>query len=316
MSNIYLLFGLENYLIDEKLSDIIKKSKVDKDNIIRINLDEDSIYQVLLEASTVGMFSDKKIIIADNASFLCASKSISEEEIKELNNYIENPFEDVTLIFIVREEKTDQRKKITKNLIKVSKVLECNKVDNYKMNDYISNYIRDNGYSISSSSVELIISKVGYELSNIMKELEKLFIYKDDDKKITKEDIEEVITKNLEKNIFELTNAIVDKNKVKINNIYKELILSGEDPIKLIVTLSNQFRLMLQVKLMRKSGYSEKEIVTTLKEHPYRINLAMNSPYGIEELKTQLLKLSELDYKIVTGSIDKYFGFEMLLLEI
>ena len=316
MSNIYLLFGLENYLIDEKLNDIIKKSKVDKDNIIRFNLDEDSIYQVLLEASTVGMFSDKKIIIADNASFLSASKSISEEEIKELNNYIENPFEDVTLIFIVREEKTDQRKKITKNLIKVSKVLECNKVDNYKMNDYISNYIRDNGYSISSSSVELIISKVGYELSNIMKELEKLFIYKDDDKKITKEDIEEVITKNLEKNIFELTNAIVDKNKVKINNIYKELILSGEDPIKLIVTLSNQFRLMLQVKLMRKSGYSEKEIVTTLKEHPYRINLAMNSSYSIEELKIKLLELSDLDYKIVTGEVDKFFGFEMFLLEI
>ena len=32
------------------------------------------------------------------------------------------------------------------------------------------------------------------------------------DKKITKEDIENVITKNIEKNIFELTNAIVNRN--------------------------------------------------------------------------------------------------------
>ena len=314
--NLYLIYGLENYLIDEKLNEIYKKTKVENDNIIRFNLDEDSIYQVLLEASTVGMFSDKKLIIVDNSNFLTSSKSISDDEINELNKYIDNPFEDVTLVFIVREEKLDQRKKITKNVVKNSKVFDCNKIDNYKLNDYISNYIRDNGYSISSQSVDLIISKVGYELSNIMKELEKLFIYKDKDKKITKEDVEEVITKNIEKNIFELTNAIVDRNKEKINRIYKELILAGEDPIKLIVTLSNQFRLILQVKLMRQGGYSEKEIVTTLKEHPYRINLAMNSAYSIKELKNQLLNLSDLDYKIVTGEVDKFFGFEMFLLEI
>ena len=184
------------------------------------------------------------------------------------------------------------------------------------MNNYLSNYIRDKGYSISSDSVDLIISKVGYELSNIINELDKLFIYKDTDKKITKEDIENVITKNIEKNIFELTNAIINRNKDKIMEIYNDLILAKEDPIKLLVTLSNQLRLILQVKLMRRGGYSEKEIVTTLKEHPYRINLAMKSSFEINDLKKKMLKLSELDYKIVTGEVDKFFGFEMFLLEI
>lgn len=314
--NLFLVYGLENYLIDKKIEEIINKSKVSNDNIIRFNLDEDSIYDVLLEASTVSMFSDTKVIIADNSSFLSSGKTLIDEELKEVIKYINNPFPDVYLVFILREEKPDSRKKITKELTKICKVTECNKIDNYRINDYVSNYIRDNGYSISSSSVELLISKVGYDLSNIMNELDKLFIYKDSDKKITKEDIEEVITKNLEKNIFELTNAIVNKNKTKINQIYKELTLSGEDPIKLLITLSNQFRLILQVKLMRQSGYSEKEIVSTLKEHPYRINLAMNSSYTITDLKNKMVKLSQLDYDIVTGKVDKYFGFEMFLLEI
>ena len=314
--NLYLVYGLENYLIDEKINDIIKKSKVESENIISYDLNDDSIFSVLLEASTVGMFSDKKVLLVNNSNFLCANKSLSEQELEELNKYIENPFEDVTIVFIVREEKLDSRKKITKTLTKVSKVYECNKIDNYNMNNYLSNYIRDNGYSISSESVDLIISKVGYELSNIMNELEKLFIYKDTDKKITKEDIDNVITKNIEKNIFELTNAIVNKNKTKIMEIYNDLVLAKEDPIKLLVTLSNQFRLILQVKLMRQGGYSEKEIVTTLKEHPYRINLAMRSSFEIDDLKKKLVKLSELDYKIVTGEVDKFFGFEMFLLEI
>ena len=314
--NTYLIYGLENYLIDEKIKEIKDKTKVEEDNIITYDLSNDSIESVLVEASTVSMFSDKKLIICDNAFFLTANKSLSEEELDDLTKYLENSFEDVYLIFIVRDEKVDSRKKITKLITKVSKVFDCNKIESYKLSNYISDYIRDKGYSISSSTVELIISKVGYELSNIIKELDKMFIYKGEDKKITKEDVEDVITNNLEKNIFELTNAIVNREKDKINTIYNQLIKSGEDPIKLIVTLSNQFRLIIQVKLMRSGGYSEKEIVTTLKEHPYRINLAMKSTYNIEDIKNILLKLSNLDYEIVTGKTDKFFGFEMFLLDI
>ena len=314
--NTYLIFGEENYLINEKIKDIKKSIKVEDDNVISYDLTNDSISSVLVEASTVSMFSDKKLIICDNSLFLTANKSLSEEELKDLTNYLENSFEDVYILFIVREEKVDSRKKITKLINKISKVFDCNKIDSYKLNSYVGDYIRDKGYSISSSSVELIISKVGYELSNIIKELDKMFIYKGEDKKITKEDIEDVITNNLEKNIFELTNAIVNKEKNKVIKIYNELIKSGEDPIKLIVTLSNQFRLILQVKLMRNGGYSEKEIVTILKEHPYRINIAMKSLYDENTLKDILLRLSNLDYEIVTGKTDKFFGFEMFLLNL
>ena len=314
--NTYLLFGLENYLIDEKIKEIKDKIKIEEDNIITFDLNYDSISSVLVEASTVSMFSDKKLIICDNSSFLTASKVISDNEQKDLTKYLENQFKDVYIIFIVRDEKIDSRKKISKLVNKVSKVYDCNKIESYRLSNYLGDYIRDKGYSISSSSIELIISKVGYELSNIIKELDKMFIYKGNDTKITKEDIDEVITNNLEKNIFELTNAIVNKEKNKINDIYNDLIKSGEDPIKLIVTLSNQFRLIMQVKLMRSGGYSEKEIVAILKEHPYRINLAMKSAYNIEDIKNILLKLSNLNFEIVTGKTDKFFGFEMFLLNL
>ena len=313
--NTYLIYGLENYLIDKKIEEVIKSININEEEIIKYNMEEESIASLLVEVSTVNMFSNKKLIICDNSSFLSSGKS-DEKEVLNLIKYLENPFDDVYIIFIVREEKVDSRKKITKLITKVSKVFDCNKIESYRLSNYLGDYIRDNGYSISSSSIDLIISKVGYELSNIIKELDKLFIYKGEDKKITREDIDEVITNNLEKNIFELTNAIVNKEKNKVNRIYNELIKSGEDPIKLIVTLSNQFRLIFQVKLMRNSGYSEKEIVSILKEHPYRINLAMKSIYLVEDIKDILLKLSKLDEDIVNGKVDKYFGFEMFLFNI
>ena len=314
--NTYLIFGLENYLIKEKLEEIKKSNNIEEDDIVNYNLDNDTISSVLVEASTVSMFSNKKMIICENSSFLTASISLSDSETLELSNYLENPFDDVIIVFVVKDEKLDQRKKITKLVSKVSKVYDCNKIESYRLSNYIKDYIISKGYSISSSSIDLIISKVGYELSNIIKELDKMFIYKLDDKKITKEDVLDVITNNIENNIFELTNAIVNKEKDKVISIYNDLIKSGEDPIKLIVTISNQFRLMLQVKIMRNSGYSEKEIVSILKEHPYRISIAMKSNYNVNDIKKILLKLSSLDYDIVTGNKDKFFGFEMFLLDL
>lgn len=314
--NFYLIYGLENYLINKKIDEIMKKINVSNEDIVRMDLNESSVSSLLIEAGSVNMFSNKKIIICYNSNFLSASKQISDDETKELTKYLENSFNDVIIIFVCNEEKLDQRKKITKQVIKVSEVTECNKIESFKLSSYLKDYIKNKNYDISSSNIELIISKVGYDLSNLINEVDKLLLYKGDNHSITKEDVEEVITNNIENNVFDLSNAILKKEKEKIMKLYSDLIKIGEDPIKIIIILSNQFRLILQVKLMRKSGYSETEIINTLKEHPYRIKLAMNSNFSIETLKKALLDLSDLDYRIVIGKVDKNFGLEMFLLNI
>lgn len=311
----YLIYGLENYLIKKNINKIIDELKVTSDEIINLDMNYDTINDLIMEASTINMFSTKKLIICDNSTFL-SSSSDKNDNVDELIKYIENAFKDTYILFILREEKIDSRKKICKILSKEAKVYVCEKIESYKLNNYVMDYIRNNGYTISSKNIDFLLSKTHYELSNVINEVDKLFIYKDKDKKITEEDIEKVITRNIETNIFELTNAIIKKDRSKIEEIYKDLLLSKEGPIKLIITIANQFRLYLQVKIMRNSGYSEKEIVSTLKEHPYRINLAMNNNYTIEELKDNLRKLSKLELDIITGKVDEKLGFEMYLLNI
>ena len=313
MNNIYLIYGNEEYLIKTELNKILDNLNSLTDNIIKYNLDESTIGDILLEVSTVSMFSDKKIVICENSNFL-TSESKKDEEIDSLMKYINNPFEDVYLIFIVNNEKLDERKKIVKDLKKVSKVLICNRVDDHNLNNYIYNYFKDNNYDIDMSLVRIIKDKVKYDLSNIINECDKLMNYKDNNKKITKEDIENVITENIEDNVFSLTDAILNKDISKKIKIYKDLLLMGEEPIKLIVMIANQFRLLLQVKLMVKNDYRQNEIATIIKEHPYRVKLALNSNYSINEIIDNIKKLYKLDYDIKTGNIDKNFGLELYLL--
>ena len=141
-------------------------------------------------------------------------------------------------------------------------------------------------------------------------------MYKGKDKNITYEDIELVITSNLENNIFKLTNMIMEKNTNNIIKVYKDLVRNNEDPIKILITISNQFRLVLQVKLMVKNGFTDNEIISILKEHPYRIKLSKQVAISEKELKENILKLSELNKNIVLGKIEKEFGLEMFLLNL
>lgn len=317
MENIYLIYGNENYLIKKKLDEIITKNNIEKDNIIRYNLDEVNVSEAIIEASTVSMFQTSKLIICEGCKFLTGeNKKEINHNIDMLLEYINHPFSDVYLVFIVEKEKLDDRKKIVKELKKLSKVVECKKIENYNLNSYLENYIKDKGYIITSKNINLIISIAGLDLANLINEIDKLLIYKDTDKNISEDDIKNLICVNIEDNIFALTNAIMNNQKEKIIKIYKDLISMGEDEIKLIATLANQFRLLLQVKLMKNNGYSDNEMISTLKEHPYRIKLAKNSFFGEDKLKDKILKLSELDYKIKSGNIDKNLGLELFLLDI
>ena len=267
MNNIYLIYGDETYLIKKELSKIIDNSNVIQDNIIKYNLDNDNVSLPLEEACTVSMFDSEKLIICENSNFLTSeNKKEINHDIDSLTRYINNPYDDVTLVFVVNNEKLDERKKIVKELKKIAKVIECKKLDSHNLNNYIYDYFKESGYKIEMSLVRLIIDKVKYDLANIVNECDKLMEYKDNDKNITKEDIDNVIRENIEDNIFALTNAILEKDSLKALKIYNDLLLMGEEPIKLIVMISNQFRLILQVKLMVNNGYKQIDMANIIKE--------------------------------------------------
>ena len=317
MDNIYLIYGDEEFLIDKEIKNIINKFNSSMENVARYNLDESNVREAIEDACTISMFETNKIVICEKCNFLTGeNKKEINHDIDSLIKYINNPFSDSVLIFVVRNPKLDERKKVVKELKKCSKVIECKTIENYNLNNYISNYFKTNNYEISQSDVKLIIDKVKYDLANIISECDKLMMYKDENKKITTKDIEDVVIDNIEDNIFSLTNAIMDKDKKKVINIYNDLLLMGEEPIKLIVMIANQFRLILQVKLMVKNGYKERDMAGEIGEHPYRVKLASNARFTVKELITYIKKLQKLDYDIKSGNIDKNFGLEFFLLNI
>ena len=100
--------------------------------------------------------------------------------------------------------------------------------------------------------------------------------------------------------------------------MYEDLLLQGEETIKLNAILLNQIRLFLQTKILAKMGYQQANIADTLKVHPYRVKLALQQVRRFELSRLERLydELVENDYRMKTGQMDKELLFQLFILKL
>jgi DNA polymerase-3 subunit delta len=193
---------------------------------------------------------------------------------------------------------------------------EFNKLSDDEVIRYIKIIFTKQGYQINAKALSMLVERTGNNLYLISSETEKLMEYKFNDKTINEYDIEETIVKYDYDNIFALTDAVVKKD---INNsllLYQELLKRGEEPIKIIVLLANQFRLIFQSKRLSSKGFSEAQIASDLGIHPYRIKLSKQVDITEKEALEYLNLLATLDENIKMGKTNKEVGLEMFFLSI
>lgn len=307
---IYLLYGALDTLINDYINNIIKKTKIDDINISKYN-EEDLLSNIIEDASTISLFDEKKMIIVNNSQLFSTKKNI---DTSDLENYINNFNPNTIIIFISNADTIDTRRKLYKLIKEKGKIEEFNKITN--INSYVKKLFDE--YTISYNTVNLLIKRVGTDLNSLTNEAEKLKIYKIDDKIITDKDIIDCTCENIDINIFKFIDNIINKNKKESITTYKEMLKIGEEPIKIIVMLANQFRLMYQAKYLSSKGYSEDDIAIKLQAKKYPVHLALQKGYRYspEILLKHLEELADLDIKIKSGEIDKNLALELFLLRI
>ncbi len=321
MNNLIVLFGEEKYLIDLETKKIVEKIlgvNTDEYKVSYYDLNETSINDVLMDAEMMPFFSDKKVIVCDNCFFLTGSnqKTFIEHNLDELLKYIENTNELTTIIFKVIDNKLDNRKKIVKELKKRAVVKEFTKLKDQELVNYINEFLKQKEFKMDRNAIIELISRTYDNLGIVFNELEKLMIYKIDKKQIDINDVYDLIDVSLNDNIFEFIDAVVQRNIEKALYIYDDLLIVNEEPIKIIVMLADQLRLIYQTKKLYSMGYNEKDISQKLGIHPYRIKLSNRVFLDEKTLINLIEKLADLDINIKTGKINKNIGLEMFLLNL
>ena len=306
----YLLYGTEKFLIDKEVKNIINKNGIEDINISKYDLEVDSIKEILEDASTISLFSSNKLITVEN-SYIFSRVQKKTDDVELLEEYLKNK-NDTIIIFINNNEKIDSNKKIVKIIKEKGVIKEYNALKN--INSVVKDFFED--YKISNNDINLLIDRVGNNLEIIEQEVEKLKIYKIDDKIITSKDIEDLTVENINIDIFKFVDDIINKNKIDAIKTYQELLKLNEEPIKIVALLASKFRLMFQASVLAKKGYTEENISEILGVHKYPVHLAIISghKYNPKILLKYLNDLADLDIGMKTGEKDKELGLELFIL--
>ncbi len=309
---IYVFQSQNEYLLHHSVEEKIKKLNVDPFNIMRYDLLENKSEDILEDMQTISFFSEQKIIVIKNIQLL---DKVEDDSFKKWTQYFEKPNPDVYVIIEQLEVLPKTSK--TQELLMTYAFIE--KIDDMKKDEYpefVKNMIKKFNYQITDDAVNALLERTNFDFQLLSQEAEKLMLFSYDSKVIEEKDVILLVSRNLEGNIFELTNALLSKDQAKTIEIFYDLVARNEDPIRILNFIVNKIRELIHAKLLIEKGYRQDEIAEHFNIKSgrayYLVKNAQRADFNI--LETHLKKLSKLDFDIKSGKIDKKLGLELYLL--
>lgn len=326
VKSIYVCYGQETYLMQQFIDGFIKLiiDPTHKDFAIsKYDLTNTSIQSVIEDVETLPFMVPRKIVIAQDAAFLTGAKEGAkalkvEHHIERLLDYIQSPVDYSILILTVQADKMDERKKLVKWLKEMGCVLSFQPLSMDDLSIWISVLAKKYKCTMDIHAIQSLIMNAGTSLERLASEIEKISLFMGNQSEITPEIIERLVARNLEQNVFKLIEEIVNLKLRVALSIFYDLIRQREEPIKILMLIARQFRIILQVKNFGNKGYSQQHMATQLKIHPYVVKLAVEQGTRFDEkrLNSILSQLADLDYAMKTGKVEKVMGLELFLLRL
>lgn len=312
--NIYLIFGEEKYLknlYEKKMTDTLVPVELKAMNFDILEGKTTDVSKIQDIADTMPFMNDYRLLIIKNSQLFYEGRKLETEK---LIKYLENIPKTTVIIFF--EDNVDKRLKIFKEIKKIGDICEFSNLNESELCKYIFDFLEKNNKKIDNETAIFFIRNIGTSLEIINNELEKLINYKSSEK-ITKDDINEICTKSIETKIFELIDAMGNKNSEIAIEIYKNLLLNKTSPFLILAMISRQFRILLQVKYLYKKNESILGIAKALQLREFIIKDALKQGrnFTIKILLEAINECLEIDNKIKTGILQDEMAIELLIIK-
>lgn len=310
----YILYGEQFPMIKKRLSKILKErlGEPDSFNVAKFDLEEADVNEIVSEAELLPLGYDRKAVVVDHCAFL--GNGGNKEQRETFTKLVENSSDEIDLILIHRSGTIDDKCPL------VEKVKENGQIFNFvnlKKEDwpvFIKKYFKDHNIEIEPQAVLELAARVDGDLYRFMNEAQKLELYKD---KITVADVALMVNKPLEDDVFQISNALIRGDNATAVSIFRDLQKLGSRATEtLIPMLGTQFRFIYEVCFLYEKGLEKGQIARQLGTSEVRVSIALkNSRYLSRTMLSHVLDdLYQLDYNIKSGQIDRFYGFELFLI--
>ncbi len=309
---VYLLYGSEDYLkkqYKQKLRAAICGD--DTMNYSYFEGKECDATEIKGISETLPFFADRRLVLIENSGFF---KSANET----INEYISSVPDTTCIVFV--ESEVDKRSKLFKTIKDMGYVCEMAEQNQAALEQWIVGILGQNGMKITKATVEKFLTAVGTDMENISKELEKVISYAWGREVVTDADIDAVCSVQISSRIFDMIDAMSNKNRAKALELYNDMMALKEPPMRILFMLARQFNIMLQVKELLDRNVSSSDIASKVGIQPFIVGKITRQLSGKNGFTGKLLKEAledcvNIEWDIKNGRMDDKAGVEMILIK-
>ncbi len=299
IARVYLVEGDDYYLYDKAFSMIKNACQITMDDF-NINIFDDESFNLTKFFNTTEMLpmaDPKRLVVLKGCK-------ITESDKKNLYELLLKIPKTTTVLILDYNNNFEYLKK---DFVFV----DASRMDQQTVGKLVIAYLAKQGKQISSEALTALIEACNGYLTRIFSELGKLVYYDVNSPLITKNMVDELVTKDTEFSVFELTEALSKKNGDKAIKILK--LMEKEQGV--FTLIANQFRRLFYASI---SDLPNLELAKLLGVKEFAVIKARQLAKGFS--KAQLNKISslleELDFSVKSGAILQQNALYLLVFNI
>lgn len=310
---IYVIKGSESHFIEDKVKQLSKKEGAE---VVKFDgsSPDFSIEEMLNACNGNSLFNEFTVVVVKDPYFLI--KKVDDSELKPLFNYVAEPLYETDLIFYTIEDKFNARLKAYKQIVDNAQLISLDGLDYKNFNNYCYSRIKEEGLNIDKDTAYNLISICKRNASLFNSNLDVLKLYPD---KIDNDAIAKLCTISENNAVFDLINAITDKDISKTISLQRKLIKENDSALGVIALLATSLRQTYYIGYLSSIGYSKYQIMDECKLSEYIINKSFETLRKINnnQILKLLAQLSDLDIACKSdNSISDASRFELFTLNL
>lgn len=211
-------------------------------------------------------------------------------------------------LLLTSSSKPDGRSKVVKFLQQQAKFQEFSLIPAWKTDEleqHIKTTANGLGLELTSEAVELLIEAVGNDTRQLVNELEKLRLYSSPKTAITAQQVQDLVTTTTQ-NSLELASTILKGQVGPALDLLADLLRQNEPPLRLLASLTRQFRTWLWVKLLSDAKERDAQVIAKAAEigNPKRVYFLQKEvqPLSRQSLQDALPILLTMELQLKQGN--------------
>lgn len=230
-------------------------------SLFEFDLAETDLTEVLDRVQTPSLMAPFQVFFVRGVRTLFGRGS-NEEKLAAIEEYCKNPNPAALLVFVAdhisipadvrRMDMTDKDRyqRIRETMGQFCGIVELARVEENEAAHWVTEYCGHREVKIDTDGARELVDSLGRDMMMISNEVEKLILYVGEKKRITLGDVETMVLAAKQRSVYELTDAISAKDRVRALEVLDAILSTGdgeEAAIGHVYMLAKTFRQMLVI---------------------------------------------------------------------